>query len=176
MYALRCKRQWLESLYFKNRRLRRQGKPGRRAGEQGRGFAVVADEVRTLASRTQESTESIRSNIEQLQSGTTSVVTTVSRSQERVGSAIEHVSQTNIALNDASKRMSLIKQSNTEMAQAAQSQGREAEKINHNVQSVNDLSMQVSTQAEQTAIASEDLAKLGAELQDMVSGFKVTGS
>ncbi|TOM54955.1 methyl-accepting chemotaxis protein, partial [Vibrio parahaemolyticus] len=38
-----------------------------RAGEQGRGFAVVADEVRTLASRTQESTQTIQEFIDKLQ-------------------------------------------------------------------------------------------------------------
>ncbi|MFI3246494.1 MAG: methyl-accepting chemotaxis protein [Ferrimonas sp.] len=39
-----------------------------RAGEHGRGFAVVADEVRTLAGKTQQSTEIIRSSIQELQS------------------------------------------------------------------------------------------------------------
>lgn len=64
-----------------------------RAGEQGRGFAVVADEVRTLASRTQESTESIRENISQFQSGTAEVVETVTRSRVRAQSGIEKVSE-----------------------------------------------------------------------------------
>ena len=44
-----------------------------RAGEQGRGFAVVADEVRSLATRTQESTSSIQTQIQALQLGAENV-------------------------------------------------------------------------------------------------------
>ena len=49
-----------------------------RAGEAGRGFAVVADEVRSLASNTQQATESIRGMIDGLQNGARSAVNALS--------------------------------------------------------------------------------------------------
>ncbi len=42
---------------------------GRRAGEAGRGFAVVAAEVKSLATATNQATETIRQGIEEVVNG-----------------------------------------------------------------------------------------------------------
>lgn len=144
-----------------------------RAGEQGRGFAVVADEVRTLASRTQESTESIRENINQFQKGTADVVETVTRSRERAKSGIEKVSQSSKILDSIYDNISNINDMNTQVATAAKEQGFASEEINRNVVRINELAHVCHEQANQAAQASGELAKLGSELQGTVQRFKV---
>ena len=144
-----------------------------RAGEQGRGFAVVADEVRTLASRTQESTESIRENINQFQRGTAEVVETVGRSRDRAQSGIEKVSESSKILDSIYDNISTISDMNTQVATAAKEQGYASEEINRNVVRINELAHVCHEQANQAAGASGELAKLGADLQGTVQRFKV---
>lgn len=144
-----------------------------RAGEQGRGFAVVADEVRTLASRTQESTESIRENINQFQKGTAEVVETVSRSRDRAQSGIGKVSESGSILDSIYENISHISDMNTQVATAAEEQSYASEEINRNVVRVNELAHICRDQATQAAEASGELAQLGADLQGTVQRFKV---
>lgn len=144
-----------------------------RAGEQGRGFAVVADEVRTLASRTQESTESIRENITQFQRGTEEVVETVTRSRTRAQSGIEKVSESSQILDSIYSNIANISDMNTQVATAAKEQGFASEEINRNVTRINELANVCHEQADQAAQASGELAQLGSELQGTVQRFKV---
>ncbi len=144
-----------------------------RAGEQGRGFAVVADEVRTLASRTQESTESIRENINQFQKGTAEVVDTVTRSRDRAQTGIAKVSESSEILDSIYANISNIGDMNTQVATAAKEQGFASEEINRNVVRINELAHVCHEQANQAAQASGELAKLGSELQGTVQKFKV---
>jgi methyl-accepting chemotaxis protein len=144
-----------------------------RAGEQGRGFAVVADEVRTLASRTQESTESIRENISQFQKGTAEVVETVTRSRDRAQTGIEKVTESSDILDSIYDNISNISDMNTQVATAAKEQGFASEEINRNVVRINELAHVCHEQANQAADASGELAKLGSELQGTVQKFKV---
>ena len=144
-----------------------------RAGEQGRGFAVVADEVRTLASRTQESTESIRENISQFQKGTAEVVETVTRSRDRAQTGIAKVSESSEILDSIYANISNIGEMNTQVATAAKEQGFASEEINRNVVRINELAHVCHEQANQAATASGELAQLGADLQGTVQRFKV---
>lgn len=59
-----------------------------RAGEQGRGFAVVASEVKNLSKQTSEATDTIRTQITQLNTSFAEVLTSVSRSKENIHNVI----------------------------------------------------------------------------------------
>jgi methyl-accepting chemotaxis protein len=144
-----------------------------RAGDQGRGFAVVADEVRTLAKRTQESTETIRLTIQQLQLGTEQAVTTVDRASQRAGAGIAQVSRTAHTLTDIEHNVSAISDLNLQIAAAAEQQSAAADEIARNVKRVTDYSREVADRADQTAHASGELAKLGAHLQQSVRNYRV---
>lgn len=144
-----------------------------RAGEQGRGFAVVADEVRTLASRTQESTESIRDNINQFRRGTEEVVKTVLNSRERAQSGIDKVAESSSALDAIYHSVQSISEMNIQIATASKEQGLASEEINRNIINVNELAHQCIEQAHSADKASRDLEELGHGLRGLINKFTV---
>lgn len=144
-----------------------------RAGEQGRGFAVVADEVRTLAQRTQESTETIRQTIAEFQQRTNQVVETVNRSNERAETGIAAVSRSAEILSHISAAVSRINDMNIQVAAASEQQGATADEISRNITRVSDLSAEITGQCAQTSDASAQLARLGTELREVVTVFRL---
>ncbi len=144
-----------------------------RAGEAGRGFAVVADEVRGLAQRTQKSTEEIEGLVAGLQNGTQQVAQVMNSSRALTSSSVALTRKAGESLDNITRTVSNIQSMNQQIAAAAEQQSSVAEEINRSIVNVRDVSEQTAAASEETAASSVELARLGNQLQMLVSRFHI---
>lgn len=144
-----------------------------RAGEQGRGFAVVADEVRTLASRTQTSTQEIQRMIEGLQGNAGKAVEAMEKGRLQAKDSVEQAGKAGESLEAITVAVRNISDMNTQIASAAEEQSAVAEEINRNVANIGQSIDETARGSAQISGASQELARLAADLQEKVGQFKV---
>lgn len=143
-----------------------------RAGEAGRGFAVVADEVRSLASNTQKATESIRSMIDALQGGARSAVSAMQLSRDQAQNSVSHAREAGEVLNHIAHAIEGIADGNVQISAATEEQTAVANEISQNISSLNDSIGEVVNSAEQSSVASRNLAQLASGLQQQIQRFR----
>ncbi|KAA0945631.1 methyl-accepting chemotaxis protein [Pseudomonas sp. ANT_H14] len=145
-----------------------------RAGEQGRGFAVVADEVRALAHRTQTSTHEIEQMIAKIQSCSSEAVLSMELNRSEAVDSLKIAHEAGAAITQITQAISDINERNLLIATASEEQAHVARSVDQNLISIRDLSIQSSSAAGQTSIASNELSKLAVDLKQIVSKFSVS--
>lgn len=144
-----------------------------RAGEYGRGFAVVADEVRHLASKTQESTVSIKDIIEKLQHQSEKAQKNMGYNVDLIEQSVQFTGGVKVSFDDISKAVDYILEINTLVATAAQEQFNVTEDISRNTTRAFDLVQQNAISIEETLQASEKLLRLAETQKRELSFFRV---
>jgi len=144
-----------------------------RAGEQGRGFAVVADEVRSLAQRTQSSAQEIETLVTSLQRSAGDSVSAMESSTTMASNTLKRAEATGATIERIARAVEDIKQYNSQIATASEQQTSVAEEINQNITSIRDVTDQSAASSNQTASSSSELARLGSDLQNLVSRFRL---
>jgi len=144
-----------------------------RAGEQGRGFAVVADEVRTLASRTQESTSSIKSVIELLQSGVDVAVNDMAQCQQHVNSSVELARDAGSSVERMQQQMQHVTDMNMMISTATEEQSATTLRVKDIMSKISDMTIKTTEGASVTAQSSAELTGFAQQLNQLIVRFKV---
>ena len=144
-----------------------------RAGEMGRGFAVVADEVRNLAKRVQTSTDEITQMVGAMQAGTRDAVEFMRESSLKADDCVVQAKDAGLALADIASAVARMRESNTQIAVAAQQQSQVAEEMNRSVVSIRDVTEETVRQTSSSAHTSSELAVLAADLSKAIGQLKL---
>ncbi len=145
-----------------------------RAGEQGRGFAVVADEVRKLAEKTTKATAEVGEMIGAIQNETDRAVHAMNESQSRVEKGVSLSTEAGEALRKILESVRGLQSMVQQIASATEEMSTVSDSISSDIEMIADVSKEASGGASQIEEASNDLAKLSADLLEVTKKFKTT--
>ncbi len=144
-----------------------------RAGEQGRGFAVVADEVRKLAERTGKATGQISEMIGKIQTDTEVSVKAMASGKARAEDGVKMVEKAKESLDRivaASERcLDMVRL----IATATEQQSTAIEEVSTTMEGIANVSKTSQVGISQINAAMNELARLTAELKNLMAWFKV---
>lgn len=144
-----------------------------RAGENGRGFAVVADEVRSLANKSQEATQQIKTTIDYIQKSSKKTLEAVSQSKNIAKECNNQALEVENALNDIQHSVEDILTMNKNIKTSAVEQQSQVDGVSSLIQKIEQDLQNTSQGSRQNTSDNSDLAQLTVMLQMMINEFTI---
>jgi methyl-accepting chemotaxis protein len=144
-----------------------------RAGEQGRGFAVVAGEVRRLAERTAQATRETGGLIGSIQTEAHKAVESIQAELVQVSESSDTAGRAGDALQAIIAASEGVTDMITQIATAANEQSAATEEVNRSMGEISRMVELTTTETQQSAGACAELSRLAAQMQELVSQFRL---
>jgi methyl-accepting chemotaxis protein len=142
-----------------------------RAGEHGRGFAVVADEVRKLAERTTGATSEVGGIIKEIQGKVGSAVSSIERVSSKVERGVELSTKAGVELSNIVRSVDELHNMVQQIATAIEEMSATSDQISQDIESISGISNDTSVASGEVTKASQELARLGTDLQNISKRF-----
>jgi len=143
-----------------------------RAGEHGRGFSVVADEVRALSSRTHGATEQIHKSINEIQSTLRSWSETMAQGKEAAELCVADTQLTQDVVTGVYNAITDIADLTMQISTAAEEQNAVSLEISKNIVNISDASIENLQQAKTVEFEAEAIKRRTTRLKSLGTSFQ----
>lgn len=143
-----------------------------RAGEHGRGFSVVADEVRALSSRTHGATEQIHQSINEIQSTLRSWSETMAQGKEAAELCVTDTQLTQDVVTEVYNAITDIADLTMQISTAAEEQNAVSLEISKNIVNISDASTENLSQATTVEFEAEAIKRRTGRLKSLGMSFQ----
>jgi methyl-accepting chemotaxis protein len=143
------------------------------AGEHGERFSVVADEVRRLAERSRESTDSVRSLLDEFSGAIRSMVVATEEGSKSAEQVLQRSRSTEMSIEQLSSALADTARTAREISLATQEQRTASDQVVQTLKEVSEVIQRMADGLKQFSGTAERLNQLALSIQLLTQSFRI---